>query len=110
MKSQYCDTTEVGREILKAIGNENTWNAVDHENKDFKRGAMWGMAWVMNHVYAYAPKFTVVERYPCNHCGECPVWLAAYDAEEVKTYDELLKVCVERNCELVGKVVKEELK
>ena len=107
MKSQYCDTTEVGREILKAIGNENTWNTVDHENQDFKRGAMWGMAWAMNHVYAYAPKFTVVERYPCNHCGECPVWLAAYDTEEVKTYDKLLKVCIERNCDLVGKIVEE---
>lgn len=38
-----------------------------------------GTAWAMNHVYAYAQKFTVIERYPCNHCGECPVWLAAYD-------------------------------
>lgn len=49
-------------------------------------------------------------RYPCNHCGECPVWLAADDAEEVKTYDKLLKVCIEQNCELVGKVVEEEFK
>ena len=59
----------------------------------------------MNHVYAYAPKFTKVERYPCNHCGECPVWLTAFDAKEVATYDKLLKACIERKCELVGKVV-----
>lgn len=105
MESQYCDITEVGREILKAIGDENTWNSVERENQDFKRGAMWGMAWAMNHVYAYAPKFTKVERYPCNHCGECPVWLTAFDAKEVATYDKLLKACIERKCELVGKVV-----
>lgn len=77
MKSQYCDVTKVGSEILKAIGNENTWDIIDKENKDFKRGAMWGMAWVMNHVYAYTPKINAVEQYPCNHCGECPIWLAA---------------------------------
>ena len=105
MESQYCDTTEVGREILKAIGDKNTWEAVEHENLDFQRGAMWGMVQAMNHVYAYTQKIIVVERYPCNHCGECPVWLAAFDTEEVKTYDKLLKACVERKCELVGKVV-----
>lgn len=108
MKSQYCDVTKVGSEILNAMGNENTWDIIDKENKDFKRGAMWGMAWVMNYVYAYTPKINMIERYPCNHCGECPVWLAAFDAKEVKTYDKVLKACARRNCELVGKVVEEE--
>lgn len=108
MESRYCDINKAGREILNAIGDENTWKAVEHENQDFKRGAIWGMAWAMNHIYAYTPTVNIVERYPCNHCGECPIWLAAFDAEEVKTYDKLIEVCIERKCELFGKVVKED--
>lgn len=62
---QFVDVVEAGHEILQAIGDEKTWKAVEHENQDFKRGAMWGMAWAMTHIYAYAPKYyTKIEEDP----------------------------------------------
>ena len=108
MESQYCNVTEAGREILKAIGDTNTWNAVEHKNQDFKYGAMWGMAWAMNHIYAYAPKFTKVERYPCDHCGMCPVWVAATEGKEFNSLHKLLKACFEQKCELVAEIVEQK--
>lgn len=52
----FVDTKEAGQEILKAIGNMD-YSQIDNPNDDFRRGAMWGMAWAMSHIYAYAPKY-----------------------------------------------------
>jgi hypothetical protein len=46
--------------------------------------------------------------YPCDYCGECPIWLAAYDDERVDTYEKILAECEKRNCHLVGKEVIDE--
>lgn len=47
------------------------------------------------------------EKFPCNYCGSCPLWLA-FDAEEIKTYDKLLEMCVRQKCKLVDKIIDED--
>lgn len=54
---QYVDVVEAGHEVLEAIGAQHTWDAIKDYSDEFKRGAMWGMAWAMSHIYAYAPKY-----------------------------------------------------
>ncbi len=57
----FVDVKEAGEEILKAIGNID-YSQIDNPNDDFRRGAMWGMAWAMNHIYAYAPKYELFDK------------------------------------------------
>lgn len=108
----FVDVKEAGKEILKAIGNMD-YSQIDNPNDDFRRGAMWGMAWAMNHIYAYAPKYAVEIKdnltYPCDYCGECPIWLAAYDAPELQTYTDICNTCKTSKCELFGKEVPKDL-
>ena len=72
MKSQYCDVTKAGQEVLKAIGDEKTWKAIECENQEFKRGAIWGMAWAMNNIWAYTTKLHMPEQLQKN-CGESSI-------------------------------------
>lgn len=46
--------------------------------------------------------------YPCNYCGSCPIWLAAFDAPELQTYEDIVKACINEDCVLVGQEVKED--
>lgn len=102
MTKQYVDVIDAGNVILDAIGSKKTWEAIKDYSDEFKRGAMWGMPWAMTHIYANAPKHTSIERYPCQHCGSCPVWLAAGDTDEINTYHELLEACFKKGCNIVG--------
>ena len=98
---EFVDVKEAGKEILKAFGNID-YSQIDNPNNDFRRGAM-------SHIYAYTPKYTAKVRdnltYPCNHCGECPIWLAAYNTPELQTYEDVCNACKESKCELFGKEV-----
>lgn len=60
---ELVDIKEAGKEILKAIGNID-YSQIDNPNEDFRRGAMWGMAWAMSHIYAYAPKYSAKIEVP----------------------------------------------
>lgn len=46
MKKRYCELNELGSIVLEAIGNTD-FAGVDNPNNDFRRGAYWGMSWVM---------------------------------------------------------------
>ena len=40
--------------------------------------------------------------YPCQYCGSCPVWLAAFDHPDFQTYEDVFEACDDRGCPLVG--------
>ena len=40
--------------------------------------------------------------YPCQYCGCCPVWLAAFDHPDLQTYEDVFEACNDRGCPLVG--------
>ena len=40
--------------------------------------------------------------YPCQYCGSCPVWLAAFDHPDLQTYEDVFEACDDRGCPLVG--------
>lgn len=44
-------------------------------------------------------------RYPCCYCGECALWLAYTDIEEVLTFPQLLNKCYDCCCPIVDKEV-----
>lgn len=48
--------------------------------------------------------------YPCQWCGSCSVWLAAYEeGTGLDTEEEVIKACKKYyNCPLVGKEVNEK--
>ena len=43
--------------------------------------------------------------YPCNYCGSCPIWLAAFDHPDLQTYEDVIEACDEKGCPLVGQEV-----
>ena len=45
--------------------------------------------------------------YPCDWCGLCPIWLAAYEeGTGLDTEEKVVEACKKYyNCELVGKEV-----
>ena len=42
---------------------------------------------------------------PCNYCGECPIWLAAFNSPSLDTYDKVVEACEASGCPLVGQEV-----
>ena len=45
-------------------------------------------------------------KYPCNYCGECSVWLAAFEeGTGLDTLDAVKVQCRKMKCALVGKEV-----
>ena len=51
-----------------------------------------------------------MEYYPCQWCGSCPVWLAAYEEGTGLDTPEQIKAACKKyyNCELVDTPVMEE--
>ena len=47
--------------------------------------------------------------YPCDYCGECKIWLAAFDHSDLKTYEDVIEACEATACPLVGQEVKDDL-
>lgn len=46
-------------------------------------------------------------KYPCNHCGECSIWLAAYEVPELATHEQVVAACHKDDCPIVGTEVEE---
>ena len=45
-------------------------------------------------------------KYPCNYCGSCGIWLAAFEKETgLETKEQVIKACMKRKCPLVEKEV-----
>lgn len=48
--------------------------------------------------------------YPCQYCGSCPIWLAAFDHPDLKTYEDVIAACEAESCSLVDQeVIKEDI-
>ena len=45
--------------------------------------------------------------YPCQYCGSCPIWLAAYEEDTgLETTEQVVAACKKYyNCPLVGQEV-----
>ena len=110
-KLKFIEIEEACRAILKAISSSKTQSYIESESDDFKRGAYWGMSWASLHLCQATPQYTLGKKgkekwyYPCNYCGNCPIWLAAYETPELQTLEDIIKECEKRNCELLGKEV-----
>ena len=46
-------------------------------------------------------------KYPCQYCGSCPIWLAAYEeGADLETTEQVIEACKKYyNCPLVGQEV-----
>ena len=45
-------------------------------------------------------------KYPCNYCGSCGIWLAAFEpGTDLDTKERVIGACAKRKCPLVGKEV-----
>lgn len=49
----------------------------------------------------------LADTYPCQWCGSCPIWLAAYEeGTGLDTEEKVVEACKKYyNCELIGKEV-----
>ena len=44
--------------------------------------------------------------YPCNYCGSCSIWLAAFEeGTGLDSAEKVIEACHKRKCALVGKKV-----
>ena len=49
-------------------------------------------------------------RYPCQYCGCCHIWLAAFEpGQGVETWEKLITACVVEGCKIVGEEVENAL-
>ena len=45
--------------------------------------------------------------YPCNYCGECPIWLASFDHPSLSTIERIKLACQRAGCHLVDTEVED---
>lgn len=103
--------------MLECLGTQEYKDATKDLSPEAKQAAMWGMSFCSiyanvhaTHYGAYLieeekePKLEndTILSYPCNHCGECDVWLAAYSTPVLDTYEKVVQECKRRKCQLVG--------
>lgn len=94
----YVDRDEFMRQMIKCLGSE-----------EWKKALEWGMAFCANYAVVHTPYITMQDHkdtYPCNYCGSCPIWLAAFEPDtNLDTLEKVIIECVRRDCHLVGKKV-----
>ena len=103
----YVDRDEFVSQMLKCLSSEEYKKALECTDAN-AASAQWGMAFCANYASVHTP-YTILESkdtYPCNWCGSCPIWLAAFEPNSgVETFEQLVIQCVKRGCNLVGKKV-----
>lgn len=55
---------EAGQVVLDAMTSDNTQKVFEKESSDFKRGAIWGMAWAATHIMAKCTQYRVEFNVP----------------------------------------------
>lgn len=107
----YVDRDEFMRQMLKCLGSEEYKKALECVEVD-PASAQWGMAFCVNYACVHTPYMTIQDHrdtYPCNYCGSCPVWLAAFEHDTgLDTLEQVIIECVKRGCDLVGKKVEQD--
>lgn len=114
------ETNEYMSLMLECLSTQEYKDAVARLSPEAREAAMWGMAFCSiyanvhaTHYGAYlikeeeSPKMEddTILTYPCNNCGSCPIWLAAYDIPELDTHEKVVQACHDKNCSLVGTYV-----
>lgn len=107
----YVDRDEFVSQMIKCLGSEEYKKALECTEAN-AASAQWGMAFCANYASVHTPYMEVYDHkntYPCNYCGECSLWLAAFDKDsKIETWEDLLVQCIKRGCDLVGKRVEND--
>lgn len=107
----YVDRDEFVLQMLKSLSSEEFKEAIENSNVS-PASAQWGIAFCINYALANTPYVTLQDYrdiYPCNHCGSCSLWLAAFEPNQgLETLEQLIAECVKRGCNLVGKKVEND--
>ena len=117
------EANEIMSLVLKCIGTPEYQKAVNERDASFREGAMWGAAFTSMYANTHAAHYgaRVVDSvppsqaadlllyYPCDYCGSCSAWLAAYKVGALETHEELIAECKRRGCNLVGTPVPKEV-
>lgn len=108
---QYVDRDEFIRQMLECLSSEKYKKALENSNVS-PASAQWGITFCINYALANTPYVTLQDHrdiYPCNHCGSCSLWLAAFEPNQgLETLEQLIAECVKRGCDLVGKKVEND--
>lgn len=109
--------------VLKCVASKEFEEYVRDRSDDFKAGAMWGASFASIYANTHATHYgaRLVEEklpsmeddillyYPCNYCGSCSLWLAAYEpGSGLDTHEQLIEACKRRGCNLVNTAVPKE--
>ena len=120
-KMDLVGTSEFLSRMLEGPHSQEYAKASEGKSADFLEGAQWGISFgamyanAKSRHYYLDPDNTpsrqcddILLYYPCNYCGECPIWLAAYEIPELSTSGEVVEACRKRGCSLVGMPVPRE--
>ena len=107
----YVDRDEFVSQMLKCLSSEEYKKALECTDVN-AASAQWGMAFCSNYAMVHTPYVTLQDHrdiYPCNYCGSCSLWLAAFEPNQgLETLEQLIVECVKRGCDLVGKKVEND--
>lgn len=108
----YVDRDEFMRQMLKCLGSEEYKKSFGELTPAEQTAAMSGMAFCANYACVNTPYVMLQnhkDTYPCNYCGSCPIWLAAFEPNQgIETWEDLIVQCVKRGCDLIGKKVEND--
>ena len=107
----YVNRDEFVNQMLKCLKSEEYQKALKCTDVH-AASTQWGMAFCANYATVHTPYMTMPDHkntYPCNYCGSCPVWLAAYEPNTgLDTLEKVIIECARRDCHLVGKKVEND--
>lgn len=123
MVIDMIDSKEAMALALESINSQEFKDYTLTRSKEFVSGALWGISfgalYANTHAQHYGAKLVdntspkmeddLLLYYPCNYCGSCSAWLAAYEIGALETHEELIAECKRRGCELVGTHVPKEV-
>ena len=98
----FVDRDEFMRQMIKCLSSEE-WKKALECSEVHAASAQWGMAFCANYAAVHTP-YVTKDTYPCNYCGSCPIWLAAFEPDTgLDTLEKVIIECVRRDCDLVGR-------
>lgn len=77
----FIDLVEANDIVVQAMWSEKTNKVLQKQSEDFQRGALWGMSWAMNNIWAYTTKLHMPEQLQKN-CGESSIDHASLSASD----------------------------
>lgn len=92
--------------MLKCLGSEEYKKALECSEVQ-AASAQWGMSFCANYAAVHTPYMIMQDHkdtYPCNYCGSCPIWLAAFEeGSGLDTMEQVIEACKKYiNCPHLG--------